>query len=226
MSTTLRSRRRTKTQDETPIASPGPFLPWPDIPAPGQTVDRSAGRRGIVVQQYPTESLDGPDNIRSVARRIGAMAETSKGLVVVVQPRDTTNESLIGLARATSRAPDRREMDMLLATGEQICIALLAMAVIEQGYEAVSFTGDEAGIVTTLWHTRARILRVCPKRVRAALEEGKVVIVAGSQGVSPFGEITTLEPAGPRNTARALAAALWAETAEICEVSPELSGIR
>jgi hypothetical protein len=76
MSTTLRSRRRTKTQDETAIASPGPFLPWPDIPAPGQTVDRSAGRRGIVVQQYPTESLDGPDNIRSVARRIGAMAET------------------------------------------------------------------------------------------------------------------------------------------------------
>jgi aspartate kinase len=116
-------------------------------------------------------------------------------------------------------------MDMLLATAEQICIALLAMALINQGCEAVSFTGDEAGIVTSLCHTKARILRVCPKRVQAALEEGKVVIVAGSQGVSPLGEITTLEPAGP-TTAGALATALRAETAQICEVPPELSGIR
>jgi aspartate kinase len=192
---------------------------------PATTMNRSAVRRGIVVQQYPTASLDSPDDVRSVARRIAAIADASMGLVVVVQPMETTNEGLIGLARATSRAPDSREMDMLLATAEQICIALLAMALIEQGYEAVSFTGDEAGIVTSLCHTRARILRVCPKRVQAALEEGKVVIVAGSQGVSPLGEITTLEP-GQRTTARALAAALRAETAEICDLSSELSGIR
>jgi aspartate kinase len=102
-------------------------------------------------------------------------------------------------------------MDMLLATAEQVCIALLAMALIEQGSEAVSFTGHEAGIVTTPCHTKARILRVCPKRVRAALEEGKVVILAGSQGVSRLGEITTLGPAGPTTTAAALAAALGAE---------------
>ena len=136
-------------------------------------MNRPAGRRGIVVQQYPTASLDGPDNIRLVAGRIAAMADASRGLVVVVQPMDTTNGGLIGLARATCPAPDGREMDMLLATAEQICIALLAMALIEQGYEAVSFTGDEAGIVTTLCHTKARILRVCPKRVLAALEKAR-----------------------------------------------------
>src|SRR5882672_1064504 len=119
-----------------------------------------------------------------------------------------TNAQLRELAGATSARPDRRELDVLLSTGEQICMALLAIALIEAGQDAISFTGEQAGIVTTPGHTGARVLGVFPRRVRVALRERKVVIVAGSQGVSRLGETTTLECDAATTTAVALAAAL------------------
>jgi len=171
----------------------------------------------IVVRQYRGEALADVEKICSVAGQIAATAQTGTRMIVVVEAMGDTHASLLELAEAASAAPDRRELDVLLSTGEQICMALLAIALIEAGQDAISLTGDQAGIVTDLRHTNAHVLRIFPKRVRAALQEGKVVIVAGSQGVSRLGETTTLERCGTNTTAVVLGAVFGADVIEEAE---------
>lgn len=177
-------------------------------------VGRPAAQSRIVIRHYREEALADVERIRRVAGGIGATAQTGTRVIVVVEAMGDTHASLLELAEAASPAPDRRELDVLLSTGEQICMALLAIALIEAGQDAISLTGEQAGIVTDLRHTNAHVLRIFPKRVRAALREGKVVIVAGSQGVSRLGEVTTLESCGTNTTAVALRAVFGADVIE------------
>lgn len=188
---------------------PGLRTPVPEGVAGGPTAESR-----IVIRHYRGEALADVEKIRCAAGRIAATAQTGTRVIVVVEAMGDTHASLLALAAAASPAPDRRELDVLLSTGEQICMALLAIALIEAGQDAISFTGEQAGIVTDLRHTNAQVLRIFPKRVRAALREGKVVIVAGSQGVSRLGEITTLEGCGTNTTAGALGAVFGADVIE------------
>jgi len=187
------------------------------MPLPEGIASRPAAGRGIVIRHYRGEALADVEKIRNVASRIAATAQTGTRVIVVVEAMGDTHASLLELAEAASAAPDRRELDVLLSTGEQICMALLAIALIEAGQDAISLTGEQAGIVTDLRHTNAHVLRIFPKRVRAALQEGKVVIVAGSQGVSRLGETTTLESRGTNTTAVVLGAVFGADVIEDTE---------
>ena len=174
-------------------------------------VGRPAAESRIVIRHYRGKALADVEKIRRMAGGIAATAQAGTPVIVVVEAMGDTHASLRELAEAASAAPDRRELDVLLSTGEQICMALLAIALIEAGQDAISLTGEQAGIVTDLRHTNAHVLRIFPKRVRAALQEGKVVIVAGSQGVSRLGEVTTLESCGTNTTAIALGAVFGAD---------------
>jgi len=171
---------------------------------------------GIVVQKYGGSSVATPDKIKRVAARIAATRKQGKQVVVVVSAMGTTTNELLEKARAVSPSPPRRELDMLLTCGERASMALLSMAVTELGYQAISFTGSQCGILTNDRHSGARIIEVRPIRVQDELERGRVVIVAGFQGVSYKREITTLGRGGSDTTAVALAAALGAEYCEIC----------
>ena len=195
-------------------------LPGPRMPAPEEVAGRPAPGTGIVIRHYRGEALADVERIRHVAGRIAATAQTGTRVIVVVEAMGDTHASLLELAEAASATPDRRELDVLLSTGEQICMALLAIALIEAGQDAISLTGEQAGIVTDLRHTSAHVLRIFPKRVRAALQEGKVVIVAGSQGVSRLGETTTLAPCRTNTTAVVLGAVFGADVIEDAEGSP------
>ena len=186
----------------------------PRMPLREGIAARPAAESRIVIRHYRGEALADVERIRHVAGRIAATAQTGTGVIVVVEAMGDTHASLLELAEAASAAPDRRELDVLLSTGEQICMALLAIALIEAGQAAISLTGEQAGIVTDLRHTNAHVLRIFPKRVRAALQEGKVVIVAGSQGVSRLGETTILESCGTNTTAVVLGAAFGADVIE------------
>lgn len=170
----------------------------------------------IVVQKYGGSSVADADRIKRVAARIAATRESGKQVVVVVSAMGKTTDDLMQKARDISPAPSRRELDMLLTCGERVSMALLSMAVQERGYEAISLTGSQSGIITNDRHSGARIMDVRPFRVQDELERGKVVIVAGFQGVSYKREITTLGRGGSDTTAVALAAALGAEYCEIC----------
>src|SRR5690606_36524879 len=157
-----------------------------------------------------------PERIKAVAGRIVATKRSGAQVVAVVSAMGHTTDELIALARQVHPAPPRRELDMLLATGEQASCALLAMAIDALGEAAVSLTGPQGGIITDNVHTRAKILRVDPSRVRRELAQGKIVIVAGFQGMSRDEEdITALGRGGSDTTAVALAAAL---EADICEI--------
>ena len=170
----------------------------------------------IVVQKYGGSSVADVPRIRKVAERIVATRQQGKQVVVVVSAMGKTTDQLLEKARAISPSPPRRELDMLLTCGERASMALLSMAVNELGHEAISLTGSQCGIITNDRHSGARIIEVRPIRVQDELERGRVVIVAGFQGVSYKREVTTLGRGGSDTTAVALAAALAAEHCEIC----------
>ena len=171
---------------------------------------------GIVVQKYGGSSVADAEKIKLVAQRIARTKAAGKKVVVVVSAMGKTTNHLIEKAKLISAAPSRRELDMLLTCGEREAMALLSMACAEVGLEAISFTGSQAGIMTNDRHSGARIVEVRPFRIEDELDRGKVVIVAGFQGVSYKREITTLGRGGSDTTAVALAGALRADYCEIC----------
>jgi len=170
----------------------------------------------IVVQKYGGSSLADTEHLKRVAERIMATVSAGHRVVVVVSAMGKTTNDLLALAKQVAPNPPQRELDMLLTTGERISMALLSMAIRELGGDAISFTGSQAGIITTDRHVDARIIEVRPQRVEEELERGRVVIVAGYQGVSSRREVTTLGRGGSDTTAVALAAALGAQWCEIC----------
>ena len=176
----------------------------------------------LIVQKYGGTSVADPDRIKSVADHVAFTRRHGNDVVVVVSAMGKTTDNLLGLANAVSDVHPGREMDMLLTTGERISMALLSMALAGVGVEAVSFTGSQVGIITDTIHTKAKILEVKGDRVRGALAEGKVVVVAGFQGVSTDSEITTLGRGGSDTTAVALAAAL---NADVCEIYTDVTGV-
>src|SRR3954471_5741641 len=170
----------------------------------------------IVVQKYGGSSVADATRIRQVAERIMRTKAAGHDVAVVVSAMGDTTDELLGLARQVSPNPDRRELDMLLSAGERISMALLSMAIRELGGDAISFTGSQSGIITNDRHVDARILEVRPFRVQDELARGKIVVIAGYQGVSYRKEVTTLGRGGSDTTAVALAAALDAKYCEIC----------
>jgi aspartate kinase len=175
----------------------------------------------IVVQKYGGSSVADVQKIHKVADKIAATKAAGKDVVVVVSAMGDTTDELLALAKQVSENPARRELDMLLTAGERIAMAVLSMALNARGVPAVSFTGSQSGIVTNDAHTNARIVEVRPFRVQDELARGKVVIVAGYQGVSYRRDITTLGRGGSDTTAVALAAALAAD----CEIYSDVEGI-
>jgi aspartate kinase len=176
----------------------------------------------IVVQKYGGSSVADVERIGQVADRVAATKAAGKDVVVVVSAMGDTTDDLLALAKRVSANPARRELDMLLSAGERISMALLSMALNARDVPAVSFTGSQSGIVTNDAHTSARIVEVRPFRVQDELARGKVVIVAGYQGVSYKREVTTLGRGGSDTTAVALAAAL---DAEACEIYSDVAGV-
>ncbi len=178
----------------------------------------------LIVQKYGGTSVGSVERIASVADRVLKTVKAGNSVVVVVSAMGKTTDSLVKLANQISTNPSRREMDMLLSTGEQVTIALLSMALQELGQPAISLTGAQVGIVTEAEHTRARILHIQPERVERHLKDGKVIVVAGFQGISSTSEleITTLGRGGSDTSAVAIAAAL---KANYCEIYTDVPGI-
>ena len=170
----------------------------------------------IVVQKYGGSSVADVTRIRQVAGRVMQTRRAGHDVVVVVSAMGDTTDELLTLAKQVSPNPDRRELDMLLTAGERISMALLSMAIRELGGDAISFTGSQSGIITNDRHIDARIIEVRPFRVQDELARGRIVVIAGYQGVSYRREITTLGRGGSDTTAVAMAAALGAEYCEIC----------
>jgi aspartate kinase len=176
----------------------------------------------LIVQKFGGTSVAGADRIRRVARRIVATRRDGHHVVVVVSAPGDMTDDLIGMARQITDHPPARELDMLLATGEQVSIALVAMAIHTEGAEAISLTGAQAQIRTERVHTRARILTVDRGRIDRELSAGRIVIVAGFQGITDEEEITTLGRGGSDTTAVALASALHAD---LCQIYTDVEGI-
>jgi aspartate kinase len=170
----------------------------------------------IVVHKYGGSSVADVPKLEQVAERVVRTAREGKRVCVVVSAMGRTTDGLIELARQITDSPPRRELDMLLSTGERVAMALLAMAIYKRGLEVISFTGSQSGIITNDRHSGARIIEVRPVRIQDELERSKIVIVAGFQGMSYKREITTLGRGGSDTTAVALAAALDAAYCEIC----------
>src|SRR5262245_28451974 len=178
-------------------------------------------RKPIVVQKYGGSSVADPVKLGRVADRVAATVALGRRVVVVGSAMGKTTDELLALARSVTPEPPRRELDMLLSTGERISMALLAMALEVRGLAAISFTGSQSGILTNDRHSGARIIEVRPVRIEDELERGKVVIVAGFQGMSYKREITTLGRGGSDTTAVALAAALGAD----CQIYSDVDGV-
>jgi aspartate kinase len=170
----------------------------------------------IVVQKYGGSSVADAAKLKKVAERVMKTRRGGHDVVVVVSAMGDTTDDLLALAKQVAPNPDRRELDMLLSAGERIAMALLSMAIRELGGDAISFTGSQSGIITNDRHVDARIIEVRPFRVQDELARGRVVVVAGYQGVSYRREVTTLGRGGSDTTAVAMAAALGAEYCEIC----------
>jgi aspartate kinase len=170
----------------------------------------------IVVQKYGGSSVADVQKLKYVAARIMQTREQGDDVCVVVSAMGDTTDDLLALAKQVSPSPDRRELDMLLSAGERIAMALLSMAIRELGGDAISFTGSQSGIITNDRHVDARIIEVRPFRVQDELSRGKIVVIAGYQGVSYKREVTTLGRGGSDTTAVAMAAALDARYCEIC----------
>jgi aspartate kinase len=175
-----------------------------------------------VVMKFGGTSVADARRIKRAAQRIVAQREAGKRVVAVLSARGQTTNELIAMAEEVSPQPDRREMDMLLSTGERISCALCAMAINDLGHRALSLTGSQAGIVTDTSHTKARILDVRGDRIREALDEDRIVLVAGFQGVSTSRDVTTLGRGGSDTTAVAVAAAIGAE---VCEIYTDVAGV-
>jgi aspartate kinase len=176
----------------------------------------------LIVQKFGGTSVGNPERIKNVAARVAKYRERGDKVVVVVSAMSGVTDGLIKLAKEIMPLPSEREMDMLLATGEQTTIALTAMALHSIGVPAVSLTGAQAGIVTDRVHTKAKILNITPKKAHALLDNGNVVIVAGFQGETMEGQITTLGRGGSDLTAIALAAAL---KADLCQIYTDVDGV-
>lgn len=176
----------------------------------------------LIVQKYGGTSVGNPDRIKNVARRIAAYQARGDKLVVVVSAMSGVTDNLIKLAKEIMPLPNEREMDMLLATGEQTTIALTAIALHSLGLKAVSLTGAQAGIVTDGVHTKAKIQNITPDNIHELLNHGNVVIVAGFQGRTMEGQVTTLGRGGSDLTAIALAAAL---KADLCQIYTDVDGV-
>ncbi|RFB17738.1 aspartate kinase [Bacillus sp. HNG] len=177
---------------------------------------------GIIVQKFGGTSVGSPDRIKNVANRVIQEVQAGNKVVVVVSAMGKTTDQLVRLANEITSSPSKREMDMLLSTGEQVTIALLSMALQEKGYESVSYTGWQAGIETEAIHSNARIENIEVSRVNDSLKEGKIVVVAGFQGISSSGDITTLGRGGSDTTAVALASAL---SADKCDIYTDVTGV-
>jgi aspartate kinase len=176
----------------------------------------------LIVQKYGGTSVGNTDRIKNVAKRVAEYRNRGDKVVVVVSAMSGVTDGLIKLAKDIAPLPSEREMDMLLATGEQQTIALTAIALHTLGVPAVSMTGAQAGITTDGVHTKAKIHDITPKKVHEHLKQGKVVIVAGFQGETPEGQITTLGRGGSDLTAIALAAAL---KADLCQIYTDVDGV-
>jgi len=177
---------------------------------------------GVIVMKFGGTSVADAERIKRAARRIVDKRESGARVVAVLSARGKTTDELIAMAEEVSDAPDPREMDMLLSTGERISCALCAMAINDLGHRAISLTGSQAGIVTDTSHTKARILDVRADRIREALNEDRIVLVAGFQGVSTSRDVTTLGRGGSDTTAVALAAAV---DAAVCEIYTDVAGV-
>jgi aspartate kinase len=178
---------------------------------------------GLIVQKFGGSSVADAEGMKRVAARIVATKKAGHQVVVVVSAMGDTTDELIDLANAVTPIPQGRELDMLLTAGERISMALLAMAINNLGFEALSFTGSQAGVITDSVHGKARIIDVTPGRIREAIDSGAIAIVAGFQGISQdTKDITTLGRGGSDTTAVALAAAL---EADVCEIYTDVDGI-
>ena len=176
----------------------------------------------LIVQKYGGTSVGNPERILNVARRVIATQDAGHRVVVVVSAMSGVTDGLIKLAKQVSKNPAEREMDVLLSTGEQTTIALTAMAIHGLGHKAVSLTGAQAGIITDGVHTRAKIANITPKQIHAHLQDGEIVIVAGFQGETTDGRITTLGRGGSDLTAIAIAAAI---KADVCQIFTDVDGV-
>lgn len=195
-----------------------------EAPFRGRNKKEKAGERmmGLIVQKFGGTSVGTVEKIRNAASRTVEELQNGNNVVVVVSAMGKTTDHLVDMANEISGSPSKREMDMLLTTGEQITIALYSMALAQQGIEAVSYTGWQAGIKTEAVHSNARIMDIETDRINNDLKTGKVVIVAGFQGVTDDGEITTLGRGGSDTTAVALAAALKADK---CDIYTDVTGV-
>ena len=176
----------------------------------------------LVVQKYGGSSVANTDRLEVVAKRIISYAKKGHCVVAVVSAMGDTTDELIELSKKINPHPSEREMDMLVSTGEQISSSLLAMAIHKRGLGAISFTGPQVGIITDPYHTKAKILKIETKRIKKEIENGKIVIVAGFQGISTAQEITTLGRGGSDLSAVALAVSLGAD---VCEIYTDVEGI-
>ncbi|MDX1775520.1 MAG: aspartate kinase [Desulfobulbales bacterium] len=176
----------------------------------------------LIVQKYGGTSVGSPEKIKAVADRVLGYSRQGHDMVVVLSAMSGETDRLIALANSVQEQPDTREMDVLLSTGEQVTISLFSMAVKAAGYDAISFLGDQVKILTSSMHTKARIQSVGTEKIKSQLDRGKVVVVAGFQGVDENGNITTLGRGGSDTTAVALAAALKADQ---CEIFTDVEGV-
>ncbi len=177
---------------------------------------------GIIVQKFGGTSVADPAKIHNVAKAVIKEKQNGNNVVVVVSAMGHTTDYLIKLAKEVTNNPDSREMDMLLSTGEQVSIALLAMAIQSQGHKAISMNGQQVGIITENIHSKARIVDIKTEKLQKYLNEGNIIVVAGFQGVTPTGEITTLGRGGSDTSAVAIAAALKADR---CDIYTDVEGV-
>ena len=176
----------------------------------------------LIVQKYGGTSVGNPEKIKAVAERVLSYSRQGHEMVVVLSAMSGETDRLISLANSVQDQPDSREMDVLLSTGEQVTISLFAMAVKAAGYNAISFLGDQVRILTSSMHTKARIEAIDTEKIKSHLKHGKIIVVAGFQGVDEKGDITTLGRGGSDTTAVALAAALKADQ---CEIFTDVEGV-
>ncbi|OHB38973.1 MAG: aspartate kinase [Planctomycetes bacterium RIFCSPHIGHO2_02_FULL_50_42] len=177
---------------------------------------------GLIVQKFGGTSVADAGKIKAAAQRVAQSFREGNQVVVVVSARGQTTDELFDLANEITDKPSTRELDMLVSTGEQISIALMAMAIHATGLDAISFTGAQVGIVTDSHHTKARILKINTEKIKKELDQGKVVVVAGYQGMDTYDNITTLGRGGSDTTAVALAALL---KADLCDIFTDVNGI-
>ncbi len=176
----------------------------------------------LIVQKFGGTSVANPEKIKAVAQRVLSSHKQGNKMVVVLSAMSGETNRLIELALSVQQIPDLREMDMLVSTGEQVTVSLFAMAIKEAGYDAISLLGDQVSIRTSSMHTKARIKDVDSTRINKHLDDGKIVVIAGFQGVTEDGDITTLGRGGSDTTAVALAAAL---DADACEIYTDVEGV-